>query len=390
MIRNNKIGSKWRTIWKAVGITILAFLLAELLSVPFSASISSIFSSPEKNDFVLSDFYAQIADRRPVREFSNRIVIVDIGRADRDGIAEIIETVSLCDPLAIAIDINFDEPHEDDTRLLRSLDAGCPVILPLGLTADNRTINTYHITERPFFYDSIPKVLYGAVNFPGKYERSSIREFPVKFKLIDGKDQLSFVAAISKEVDPLSFSRLINRGHEVETIDYASLEIPVISLSDIFENPEIVAGKVIMIGAINEAADMHATPVTRSMSGLAIHSYALSTILQGNYFNSLSKHVDYIVASILCFFIVLYTISITAKVKGLILRVLQIILIYAIVRIGYELYVSHKLVVNFTITLLMVAFGMFAIDVWNGSIGLSEFLTKWVKRLKNKFHHEPI
>lgn len=377
------------TVLKAAGITLLAFLLAELFATPFSTSLSSVFSTPEKSDFVLSDFYAQVADRRPVRKLSDKIVIVDIDRADREGIAEILETVSLCGPAAIAIDINFEEAHEDDSRLLRALNAGCPVILPLGLEPADKK-KTFKISDRPFFYDSLPGVTYGVVNLPGKYARSSIREFPVKFKMSDGTELPSFVAAVSKEVAPESFARLEERNNEIEFIDYASLEIPVMSLENIYENPEALAGKVVMIGAVNEASDMHTSPVNRSMAGLSIHAYALSTIFQGDYFTGIPKYVDYILASILCFFILIYSLAMKAKIKGLLFRLLQVILIYAVVRIGYELYVSHKIIANFSITLLMVAFGLFALDVWNGTVGLGEFVAKWFRKIKARFKHDII
>lgn len=379
----------YNNILKALGITLLAFLLAELLTAPFSVSTSAMFSSPEKTDSTLSDFYAQVADKRPVRKISNRIVAVDIDRADRNGIAEIIETVALCQPTAIAVDINFEEPHDDDSRLLRALNPGCPVILPLGLTSANDKHDEFVITEKPFFYDSLPNVVYGAANLPGKFENATIREFPISFKLRDGGELPSFVASIAEAVDSAAYNRLMSRCNNVEIIDFASMEIPSVTLEEIYENPDNITGKVVMIGAVNEASDMHSTPVRRSLAGMIIHAYSLATVLHGNYYEGVPKFVDYIVASILCFWIVLFNISMKAKVRGLILRILQVILVYLVVRIGYELYVGHRIVANFSLTLLMVAFGLFAIDVWNGSIGLGELFTKWTKAICKKLRrHE--
>lgn len=373
-IRRNIIGKRQGMLLKAGGITALAFLLAQLLSSPFSASVTSLFSTPEKTDFILSDFYAQVADRRPVREVSDKIVMVDIGHHDREDIVELLEVVRMCEPAAIGVDINFAEPHEDDNRLLNFIATTPNAVYPLGLNAADNSHKEFEVTDYPFFIDSLKDVRFGASNLPGKFARSSIREFPVSFKIKDGDEMPSFVAAVAEVADSERFDELKTRGLDVEPIDYVSMEIPVMSYEDVFSNPEPLIGKVVMVGAVDEASDMHATPVAHSMAGLNIHSHALSTVLTGRYYRQLPRYVDYIVACLLCYLVVLISIGMTYKVKGLILRVLQITLAYLSVRIGYALYVDYRIIANFSTTFLMVAFGPFAIDVWNGSIGLREFL----------------
>ncbi|WP_302234046.1 hypothetical protein, partial [uncultured Muribaculum sp.] len=63
---------------------------------PFSFSAASLLSSADGNDFTINDFYNKVADSRHVTTLDSNIVIVDIAACDREGIAEIIETVSLC------------------------------------------------------------------------------------------------------------------------------------------------------------------------------------------------------------------------------------------------------------------------------------------------------
>lgn len=374
MSRGIHLGRRQLILLKAGGITALAFVLAQLLTVPFSASLTSIFSTPQKNDFILSDFYAQVADHRPVREVSDKIVMVDIGHHNREEIVSLLEVVRMCEPKAIGVDINFADPHEDDSGLLEFVASTPNVVFPLGLNSDAEDKESFVVSEFPFFKDSVKNVKFGASNLPGKYARSSIREFPVSFKLSDGSDLLSFVAGIASVADPEKFSALTSRGADVEPIDYVSMVIPVMTYEDVFENPEPLIGKIVMVGAVDEASDMHATPVAQSMAGLNIHSYALSTILNGRYYRQLPQYVDYIVACCLCYLIVLISIGMTYKVKGLILRIVQVSLVYLSVRVGYALYVDYRVIANFSTTFLMVAFGPFAIDVWNGSLGLKEFV----------------
>lgn len=116
--RVNKRKKIFNNIGKAAGITLLALLFSTLLISPFTASVSSMFSSPEKSDFVMSDLFAQVADARPVRLLDDRIVLIDIGHADREQIADALDILALCAPRRLGLDINFAAPSEDDSHLL--------------------------------------------------------------------------------------------------------------------------------------------------------------------------------------------------------------------------------------------------------------------------------
>lgn len=366
---------------KAVGITLLAFLLSRLIVAPFSASTSSIFASPEQTDFILSDFYAQVANKRPVRELSDKMVVIDIDRADRYQIADLIAVVNMCAPKVIGVDVNFEDAREDDSMLLEAISSSPDIVLPVGLKPSEKEPSGFTISDKPFFYDSLGNVGYGAVNLPGKYAISSIREFPVSFKMEDGSEQLSFVSMLAQKAAPEAYSKLRARKSELEAIDYASLEFPVMTMEEVYERPEALEGKIVLIGAVNDASDMHSTPVTRSMAGLTIHAYSLATVLSGKYYRQLPGFVDDIIAFVLCYIIVLVTIGMTSKFRGLLLRTLQVLLAYLSIRVGYGLYVDQHVIANFSMTFLMVAFGPFAVDIWNGVHATIEVASSRVKRL---------
>lgn len=365
-----KTGEKGILIAKALGMTMLAFVLSWLFVAPFSASTSSIFSSPEKTDFILSDFYAQVADRRPVRKLSDRLVVIDIDRAGRDEIADLIAAVGLCDPAAVAVDINFEEAREDNTHLLEAISGVKRIVLPVGMSHTGSETDLFEIEEKPFFYSELPGVEYGASNLPGKFEGATIREFRVDYPLAGGGEQLSMVSAVAKMVDPEAYKALRARGKELETIDYPSREITVMSMDEFYAAPESAVGKVVMIGAVNEASDMHGTPVRSQMAGIMIHAQALSTVMEGSYYTKPPLFSDYAAASLLCFIMILMSIGMTGKFKGCIIRIVQVAFVYIAIRVGYALYVDHRVILDFGLTLLMIAFGTFAIDIWNGLEGL--------------------
>lgn len=369
---------KWTSLClRTLCITALAFMVSGVLTAPFSASTGAVFSAPEKTDFNLTDFYAQVANRRPVRALSDRIVIIDIDRAGREEIAELIGAVALCDPKAIGIDINFEEHKDNDSTLVAAIASTKDIVLPVGLTENTGRKGLFSLAERPFFYSDLSGISYGAVNLPGKSARSTIREFPVAFKLESGDEILSFAAAVAEKADSNAYNALRSRNMAIETIDFASREIPIISIPQFYESPESAVGKVVLIGAVNEASDTHATPVTSTMDGVRIHAHALSTIFEGHYYSHVPEWGDTLVASVICFIMVLLNIAFTSKIKGFLLRVLQVAVVYTAIRLGYSLYVDHWVVFDFSRTLLMIAFGFFAIDIWNGLIWLWEKITKY-------------
>lgn len=367
-------------ILKTLGITILAFILSVCLQAPFTASTSAIFSSPEKNDFTITDIYAQIANGRPVRKLEDRMVIVDIGIGGRPEIAEVMEILSLCGPKVVGLDVMFEDPTEDDSRLLASLESVPNLVLPIGV---EKTGEVFAVDERPFFYEEIPDITYGVINIPTASAKSSVREYAVEFPTKEGEIP-SFVTAIAEKANPKAVKELLARGNREETTAYHSREYRILTLDNLEENAEELTDKIVLVGSMSDAGDMHPTPINSYVPGLMIHAYALSTLLDGEWFISLPRYADYILAFVICFLIVLATIGIKGGIRGLIVRILQIVLAYCAVRIGYSLFVDNHVICNFSSTLLMIAFGLFAVDIWNGCDALITLIIKQIKNQKLK------
>lgn len=357
-----------RDLIKAAWITVLAFLLSFVLMQPLSFSAMSVFAPPEKDDFTISDFYAQVADRRPVRALDQDIVLVDIGSLDRAGIASLLETLSLCGVRALGLDVMFSDPMPGDSLLLSALAMNPGIVLPLNLrqTEEGR----FDIAEKPFFYGEIPGVTYGAANLPGKFRGATIREFSSTYLAEGGGSYESLPVKLARQADPEAVKRLLDRSHTPEAIDFPSREFVTISWEEVFDRAEELEGKIVLAGALTDASDMHSTPVNSYLSGVYIHACALSTILGGRFYTRNPAATDWILAACLCFLVTLIGLRSDPRMKGLVTRLLQFLLVYLAVQVGYALYVEKRMIVNFSYTLLMVTFGLLAADLWNGSLGL--------------------
>lgn len=366
-------GIKPVNVMKALGMTVLAFMISLVLVSPLSFSAMSLFTPPEKTDFTISDFYQQVANNRPVRTLDPDVVIADIAALDREGIASLIDVISESSPRAVGVDVTFLAPGdpESDSHLIEALRSVPNLVLACTVddTSSGRESASFARSETTFFIDSIDGVAEGVVNFPAKEHRGTVREFAPLFVMKENGDTiLSFAAALASRVDPGSLRTLLKRGNDHEIIDYPSREFTIISPEEIYDRRGELAGKTVIVGAAGELGDIHSTPVTSRMPGIEMHAFALSQILGGRYYAKTGRAADWIMAFLLCYAVILLSISIKPTIKGFVTRILQLVIVYASVQIGYLLFVDHRIVTNFSYILLMLTFGLFAVDLWNGAV----------------------
>lgn len=372
---------------KAGGITLLALGLSLILYQPFSFSAASMLSTHERKDFNMTDFYNIVADSRLVRDLDNDIVLVNIDDTDRDDITELLRIIPMCEPRLIGLDVTFNVPRVGDSLLLAAI-RECPDLVQVAIvdylpgTGDA----PFRMGERSYFYDSISYMPHGAANLPVKFEGATVREFPVWFDMPGGKRFPSFAVAMAMQIDSAAVKRLEARGNMRELIDYPSRTYDVIDWREIIDNVERLKGKIVLLGAVSEEADFHRTPVSDRMAGIEIHARALGTILRGDYLTRVSDTANMVIACVLCFLLAWAHLCIPITFKAFLLRILQFGMLYLIIRIGYWLFVDCKVIVDFSFTLLMLTFALFACDIWIGFPGIVKWAVAKIKKLKNNRH----
>lgn len=372
-------------ILTALIVTAVSCAIAYLVMVPLSESIlAKLFSAPETSDFTMSDMFIQFADARPIRHIDDRIVLVDIGYANREGIAEALEIISASQPKAVGLDVNFPNPKdESDSYLMEALEMQNILVLPLGVEKEGEY---FKVDDVPFFYDSLKSenIHYGVVNLPAKSSRSSIREFEIEFPLSPDSVIPSYVVELIKVTDPQKYNLLKKRSQERETIDYASREFNILPIDQLIENTEMLAGKYVLVGALGDAYDMHATPLNSNMAGLMIHANSLATILDGVWYKYIPDLVDYIVSVILCFLLVFASESLPGKGKDFVLHAIQLFILVMAVWIGYTLFIDNRTIIDLTFTFFAVGLGLMVLDFGHGLMHLYAWIKKKLHQSKLK------
>src|SRR5688572_10234822 len=169
-------------------------------------------------DFDFNDMrYAKLVEDDKIKLDSTHVVIVNIGKNDREGIAGIINLVSAYRPKVIGLDALFvgeREPEKDS--VLRNTFITTPNIVAASylVPADTFTI------RKDYFDDVTPEK--GYVNFVSEF--IGTRRLYTPFEMIDHQKVPSFTSAIVKRYDSAKYNKLVARHKEVEAINYSRRE----------------------------------------------------------------------------------------------------------------------------------------------------------------------
>lgn len=354
-------------VLQAVIITVLAFGLSELMMQPVSLSVATLVSSNDRTDFNITDFYNIVADSRKVRTLDPEVVLVDIGDATRADIADLLDALPAFEPKAVGVDITFEEVRPGDEYLIDAIRSNRNLVMVVDVEPDKALNGTkFRIAESSYFMDSIPEVPIGAANLPTKIPGGVVRNFVIDYPPADSDAVAvnSFPVAIASLVAPDAVADLRSRGRQQEFINYPSRTFRIISYDELADKGDLLTDKIVLVGAMNDETDLHATPPQIRMPGLEIHAHALSTILHRDYLHELSSASNLILACVLCFLMALTHVALPSAYKSLVLRVVQLALLYLLLRLGYHYFVDKKILINFSYALLMITFVFFACDIW--------------------------
>ena len=347
--------------------------LAALLSTTVVSSLTSLpafKSMVEDNDFQMSDLYNRVWNNKTVRQLSHDVVIVSVDGLARDKIAETIEAVSMAKPKAVGIDIIFEFPNENDSILISNIEKSNAVMAAIE-TIDGEVITSY-------FCDSLFPI--GIVNMLASEKNSVIREFQPVYPR-----GTSFAAEIVKTAHPIQYELLMSNDGENEQISYPAMDFMSIPADSIIQGHciEELTGKIILIGDIHNMADMHTTPIG-TMSGISIQASIIETIIHEKYTHTCSAFVNWLIAILSCMLFVALNI-LTAKkmpaVGKLIMRIVQLSMLYLFFIIGCHLFINKQIYVDFSLSLVMIALGLLAYDIW---IGVEAICRKTISYFKQK------
>ena len=265
-------------------------------------------------DFDFNDIaYAKL--EKGADSIDRRIAIVNVGDADREEIAYLIESVSAMQPKVIGLDILFEgEREEDKDSILREVLKKTKNLVSVSrlIPVDDKII------VDPNYFDSSISIR-GAANLIGE-DIGTIRHY-VPFEEVSGKKYPHITSAIVREYDKSVYEKLENRHKAVETINYTR-KINEESIRDlkgyqIIQSEDIMMGnvedylikdKIVLLGYVNpnpnDIEDKKFTPMNHKyagksvpdMNGVVVQANIISMVLDNNYIKKTPKWVAWLVA----------------------------------------------------------------------------------------------
>ena len=350
---------------KSAVITAMTLLFSHVLV--YDLMSVSFFSPMEKaSDFRFSDFYTIVADDRAVSTLDEDIVIVPVDGYNRKQMAKVIDDIDFYQPAAVGLDIAFAPPsNPDDDPLAESLAQCGNLVMPVRVDNSGEACHVLHLS----YYDSIvkPSGGFAAVNIQGDAkERSTVREFSRSFDTSEGPVK-SLPAALIAIARPEVAKKLSERSQKFDYIKFASRKFDIIDPEEIAENPDLIKGKIVFVGKIQNAGDLHVTPLDNFTPGLMIHAMTTATMLSGDFIRELTPFESYAVAALTCFFIVWLNMRLWESPIGpLAVRFAQLIMLYAMIMGGTMAYIYYGVDLNFAFAILSTSLGVAGCDVYIG------------------------
>ena len=288
------------TVFATISVFIVIGLLALLpLNTGLLNPVKKAFADFDFNDLA----YAKVGKKTD--SIDRRIVIVNIGLADRALIAGMVEKVASQNPKAIGLDAYFDAERdpEADSLLRKILHSTPRLVMASRLRWEKDSL----IENKGYFNGP---GTFGYVNLIGE-DRGTIR-YVTPFENYKDKEYMSFTAALLNIADPKAYKKLYTRHKDLETINfrrrlekYQYVEGNEMLMGNIEDT--LFTNKIVLLGYLssspNDIEDMHFTPMNPKMggktlpdmSGIVIHANILSMAMDKKYIHTSPYWVNWIV-----------------------------------------------------------------------------------------------
>lgn len=365
-----------KCIFRTIVATAIAACLTYILKSDLNADLvtSTLCGT---SDVEVSDFYNRIRAGGSVKPIDDNIVLVTIDSVyDRSELAALIEDIARQQPAAIGVDIVFSGEKDEfgDAMLIDAVTVTPNIVMA-------QQYNDCDYAPAPDLISlNTAGTVRGMANLTSTAESDMVRLYTPFFG--EGRQYPAFATALLSVIDSSAYNRLCSRDGTDELIRFQPEEFYVATPAEVKSDSTILSDKIVLIGTVNDPADLHPTPLSNRFPGLMIQANALSMMLSNDYVRPVSSTIN-IILSVLSCIILAYLYIYLDSAQNLILRILPVIWILAIGYIGCVLFNSYGVYIDAPGTMLLSALALLVLDVWCAFEPL-------VKRLyhKLKIHHK--
>jgi len=383
------------TIWVFIFIVVLG-------SIPLNLGVLNPIKLGLK-DMDMNDMSYSKLHKGENTNLDNNIVVINIGQADRAGIAALIEKTASYQPKVMGLDVIFNGPREDvhtDSVLREVVSKHKNLVLAVKIKTDS---TDRLIPAENFFVNSAHN--YGYVNFPNE-DRETVRYY-YPFKKDDHDKQLvmsSFSSALVKLYDTVAYNKIKKKGDSKLLINYTRRytdtlkQYKVVEAESLLEDnvdTSYIKGKIALLAYVNlspnDIEDKKFTPMNAKfygkshpdMNGIFVHANIISMVLEKNYVKKVPLWASLLIAVFVCWlhmsFFVRYYIESHIRLH-LVAKILQVLSAIFFFWLGIYLFDKYRLKVDLKLSMLTI---VMAVDV-------IYFYEAWAVWMHKKFNYKTV
>lgn len=383
---------KW---WQAGLIVTLSVSIACLFTTFLSSDFSSIdiFAPIEKKvDFKVSDIYNMVEENRPERDLSQEVVVINADNFNREGVLDIIHTVSDYGAKAIGLDIYFSIRKADNEYLFETI-RKTENMVSITKVIKEPEREYYTIEDQSFYDQELTPPHKGYANLDINHPWNVVRTFLPFVCTREGDTIPSMALELARIANPARAQQLLNRHNTEEIIDFTHQEIEIIP-AERLDNADVakrIKDKVVMIGLVNDNKDIYLTPLHEPTAGVMVHAYAVQTILSGTYIQTRERWKDWTIAICACLLLVCLLLFANEYdplkyALNFVVRILLFVGMYLFVYCGCQTFANAHIYADYTPAILMLVFGALAFDIVYAAAGLVE--QNYEKYQQSKSHKQ--
>lgn len=396
--------TKYLTERDTIFATVWVFIfIVALGSIPLNLGIMNPLKLGLK-DFDFNDMYYSNIGTEQKNNIDLNITVVNIGHADREGIAMLIDKVASYQPKVIGLDVLLDGERDpvQDSLMREVIKRNRNLVLAVKQMTDSN--DRLMVGMNHFKNDS---TLYGYANFPYNSETETIRNY-YPFKRDDKDKNIivpSFSSAILKQYDSVAYKRVEKLGAKKVTIVYSrritekKRQYLLVEPEDLMTDntdPERFKDKIVLLAYASpfnplDIEDKKFTPMNEKfagkswpdMNGIVVHANIMSMAMENNFIKKVPFWGNLLIAILVCwlhmsFFIHYYLEShIWFHLAAKIAQVLSAIFF---IWLGSEIYSRYHLKVDMKFSLITIAL---AVDV-------IYFYEAWAVWMHRKFGYKTV
>ncbi len=383
------------TVWVFIFIIVLG-------SIPLKLGVLN----PIKlglQDFDFNDLsYSNLGKSQNTPIDTTDIVIINIGYADREGIAMMIDKTASMKPKVMGLDVVFDGP-KDPTKD--------------SLLEDAIRKNKNLVLAAKYLVDSSDKLIaagnyflkdgrhYGYVNFPNDDKETVRAYFPFKKDEKDDKIVLpSFTSTLIQQYNSAAYQKIEKKIDKKLIINYTRKVTERKKQYLVIEGEDLLAdnvdslrirGKIALLAYVNinpnDIEDKKFTPMnekfagksTPDMNGIFIHANIISMVLENNYIKKVPLWVNLLIAVLIgwlhmSFFVRYYLES--HIWFHLVAKIAQVASAILFVWLGIYLFDRFRVKVDMKYTLIVI---VLAVDV-------IYFYEAWANWMHKKYKYKTV